>query len=168
MEIISPRSGGNTLLQVNMGEGKSSVIIPIAAAALADGKQLVRVVVPKALIAQMCETLTSRLGGLPNRPIYHLPFSRAPKYDTTYERNLDLKFGDLEQLMSQCVVEHGIVLLQPEHVVSLKLRSIEGQILGGQLMTDSLTKHRGLIYKRVKTALLLESVSVDELNVDEH
>ncbi|KAI9458750.1 hypothetical protein HD554DRAFT_1702407 [Boletus coccyginus] len=37
MEIMSPRSGENTVMQVNMGEGKSSVIIPIAAAALADG-----------------------------------------------------------------------------------------------------------------------------------
>ena len=47
-----------------MGEGKSSVIIPIAAAALADGKQLVRVIVPKALAVQMFDLLVARLGGL--------------------------------------------------------------------------------------------------------
>ena len=164
MEIMSPRSGENTLLQVNMGEGKSSVIIPIAAAALADGKQLVRVVVPKAQIAQMFETLISRLGGLTNRPIYHLPFSRAPDYEAC---GRDLGMGELEQLMSQCVVEHGIVLLQPEHVVSYKLRAIEGQIREGQLMTGSLTKHQGLFYKCIKTALSLGSVSID-LNIDEY
>ena len=163
MEIMSPRSGENTLLQVNMGEGKSSVIIPIAAAALANGKQLVRVVVPKALIAQMCETLISRLGGLTNRPIYHLPFSRAPEYDVY---GYDLELGDLERLMSQCVVERGIVLLQPEHVVSLKLRSIEGQTHGGQLITDSLMKHQGSIYNRIKTAFLLGSVSIGDLNAN--
>ena len=163
MEIMSPRSGENTLLQVNMGEGKSSVIIPIAAAALADGKQLVRVVVPKALIAQMCATLISRLSGLTNRPIYHLPFSRAPEYNA---RGYDLELENLERLMSQCVVERGIVLLQPEHVVSLKLRSIEGQTRGGQLMTNSLTKYQGSIYNRIKTALLLGSVSIDDLNAD--
>ncbi|KAF8121894.1 hypothetical protein EV363DRAFT_1559057 [Boletus edulis] len=35
MQIMSPRSGKNTVMQVNMGDGKSSVIIPIAATALA-------------------------------------------------------------------------------------------------------------------------------------
>ena len=80
---MSPQSGENTVIQVNMGEGKSSVIIPIAAAALADGKQLVRVVVPKALTVQMFELLIARLGGLTNRPVYYLPFSRTPEYDFT-------------------------------------------------------------------------------------
>lgn len=80
MEIMSPRSGENTLTQINMGEGKSSVIIPIAAAALSNGKQLVRVIVPKVLTIQMFELLVSRLGGLADRPIYYLPFSRTPKY----------------------------------------------------------------------------------------
>ena len=61
---MSPRSGENTVMQINMGEGKSSVIIPITAAALADGKQLVRVIVPKALTVQMFELLVARLGGL--------------------------------------------------------------------------------------------------------
>lgn len=62
-----------------MGEGKSSVVIPIAAAALADGKQLVRVIVPKASTIQIFELLLARLGGLTNKPIYHLPFSRVPE-----------------------------------------------------------------------------------------
>ena len=59
MEIMSPQSSENTVMQVNIGEGKSSVIIPIAAAALANGKQLVHVIVPKALTAQMFESLVA-------------------------------------------------------------------------------------------------------------
>ena len=69
--------------------------------------------------------------------------------------------------MFQCVAERGIVLLQPEDVVSLKLKSMEGQTCGGQLMPDSLTKRQGPIYKHIKTALLLGSVSSDNLNVNE-
>ena len=53
MEMISPASEENSVMQVNMGEGKSSVIVPIAAATLADGHRLVRVIVPKSLTTQM-------------------------------------------------------------------------------------------------------------------
>ncbi|KIJ18003.1 hypothetical protein PAXINDRAFT_9092 [Paxillus involutus ATCC 200175] len=64
-EMVSPQSGQNTTMQLNMGEGKSSVIIPISVAALADRtdrSQLVRVVVPKALTVQMFQLLVDRLG----------------------------------------------------------------------------------------------------------
>ncbi|KAK0446443.1 uncharacterized protein EV420DRAFT_1570635 [Desarmillaria tabescens] len=59
-----------------MGEGKSSVIIPMAAAALAQGKALVRVVVLKPLTNQMFQLLVERLSGLLNRRIFYMPFSR--------------------------------------------------------------------------------------------
>jgi hypothetical protein len=167
MEIMSPQSGENTVIQVNMGEGKSSVIIPIAAAALADGKQLVRVVVPKALTVQMFELLVTRLGGLTNRPIYYLPFSRAPKYIFTGavthspssrpERQRDvvsLQIDDLHKLMSQCMAERGILLIQPEHVVSLKLMSVEEQIRE----IHPLTRQQKALYKYIKIPSSLRSV----------
>jgi hypothetical protein len=157
MEIMSPRSGENTVMQVNMGEGKSSVIIPIAAAALADGKQLVRVIVPKALTVQMFELLVARLGGLANRPIYHLPFSRTPE-DDGFGR---LQIDDIPKLMSQCMAERGILLVQPEHVVSLKLMSVEAQIGASKPTPDSLLKNPKLIYKYIKTALSFRSVCMD-------
>jgi hypothetical protein len=157
MEIMSPRSGENTVIQVNMGEGKSSVIIPIAAAALADGKQLVRVIVPKALTVQMFELLVARLGGLANRPIYHLPFSRT-REDDGFGR---LQIDDLPKLMFQCMAERGILLVQPEHVVSLKLMSVEAQIGASKPTPDSLLKNPKLIYKYIKTALSFRSVRMD-------
>jgi hypothetical protein len=158
MEIMSLQSSENTVMQVNMGEGKSSVIIPIAAAALADGKQLVRVVVPKALTVQMFDLLLARLGGLTNRPIYHLPFSRTPE-DDHFGR---LQIDDLKNLMSQCMTERGILLIQPEHVASLKLMSVEAQIGAGKLMADSLLKNPKLVYKYIKTALSFRSVRMDD------
>ena len=143
-------------MQVNMGEGKSSVIIPIVAAALADGNQLVRVIVPKSLTVQMFETLVARLGGLTNRPIYHLPFSRTPEYH--FGQVISPKIDDLHNLMSQCMIERGILLVQPEHTLSLKLMSVEEQICEGQPATDPLTKQQMSIYSHIKTALSLRLV----------
>ena len=164
MEMMSPRSGENTVMQVNMGEGKSSVIIPIVAAALADGKQLVRVIVPKALTAQMFELLVTRLGELTNRPIYHLPFSRTPEYD---ERGnvISLQIHDLHNLMSQCMAERGIILMQAEHVMSLKLMTVEQHVYKGKLAADPLPKLHRTLYRQVTTALSLQSVRM-ELSID--
>jgi len=119
--MISPRSGTNTAMQLNMGEGKSSVIVPIVAAVLADGAQLVRVIVPKALTAQMFYLLVDRLGGLVNRRIYFLPFSRSLDLDHQ-------KVAALSEVMSECVKERGILVVQPEHILSLKLVSVEKQL----------------------------------------
>ncbi|KAN0084607.1 Protein of unknown function (DUF3638) domain containing protein [Tylopilus felleus] len=118
---------GNFL--VNMGEGKSSVIIPIAAAALAD-----------ALAVQMFDLLVARLGGLTNRTIYHLPFSQTPEYDSN----------------GKCMAERGILLAQPEHVVSLKLMGIEEQLRNRNLVADTLPKLEK-IYKYIRTSLSLNS-----------
>ena len=149
MKMISPPSGKNTVMQVNMGEGKSSVIIPIVAAALADGKQLVRVIVPTALAVQMFDLLVARLGGLTNRPIYHFPSSRY------YCRSMvDL----MHEFMSQCMAEHGILLVQPEHVVSLKLISIEEQIRQVKLADDPFPKLHQSIYKDIMTTFSFRSV----------
>ena len=164
LEMMSPISGENTVMQMNMGEGKSSVIIPIVAAALADGKQLVRVVVPKALTAQMFESLVARLGGLTNRPIYHLPFSRTPEYDKR-GKVTSLQVHDLHYLISQCMAERGILLMQPEHVMSLKLMAVEQHVHKGKLATDPFPKFHRTLYKQVTTALSLKSVRM-ELSID--
>ena len=158
MELMSPHSERNTVMQVNMGEGKSSVIVPIAAAALADGEQLVRVIIPKALTAQMFELLVARLGGLTNRPIYHLPFSRNTNIS---RREESIPVDKLQKLMSQCMSERGILLAQPEHVVSLKLTIVEEQIRTTKFMTDTLTKLRETIHRHAAPILLLKSVRMD-------
>ena len=105
-------------MQLNMGEGKSSVIVPIVVAVLANGDQLVRVIVPKPLIPQTLHLLADRLGGLTNRRIYYLPFSRSLEVN-------DQKLASFRQIMLECVQERGILVVQPEHVLSLKLVSME-------------------------------------------
>jgi hypothetical protein len=120
-EMIFPQSGQNTAMQLNMGEGKSSVIVPISVAALADCTQLVRVVVPKALRSQMFQLLVDRLGGLTNRRVYYLPFSRSLKIDYEQARAL-------YEILSECMEEGGVLIVQPDHLLSLKLMSVEKQL----------------------------------------
>ena len=57
----------------------------MAAAALANKKQLVRIIVPKALLQQTAQLLQARLGGVLNRGIRHVPFSRRTP---TTEKNI--------------------------------------------------------------------------------
>ena len=134
MRIIS--GDMNQLEQLNMGEGKSSVIVPIIAAALANGQRLVRVIVAKPQAKQMLEMLVSKLGGLLGRPIYHLPFSRAVKAGPSEMRSV-------QKLFQSCREEGGVLLVQPEHILSFKLMGIERKIMGkeesGSVILDSLT-----------------------------
>ncbi|KAK7434636.1 hypothetical protein VKT23_020102 [Stygiomarasmius scandens] len=60
-EMINPSNAANAVLQLNMGEGKSSVIVPLIASSLPDGQKLVRVVVLKALSTQMFQLLVDRI-----------------------------------------------------------------------------------------------------------
>ncbi|KAI0296907.1 hypothetical protein B0F90DRAFT_1744138 [Multifurca ochricompacta] len=104
-EMISPSSKRNISLQLNMGEGKSSVIVPFVASSLASGSNLVRIVTLKPLSNQMFQLLTSRLSFLANRPIFYVPFSR--------------------NLYKRCVAEGGVLVVQPEHILSQKLMHID-------------------------------------------
>jgi len=117
-EMLTPRSGKNSVMQLNMGEGKSSVIVPIVAAALSDRTRLVRVIVLKSLCSQMFHLLGQKLGGLLNRRIYYIPFSRDVSLD-------DTSIGTIMQLYKECMANGGILLMQPDHLLSFKLIGIE-------------------------------------------
>lgn len=113
-----PPDNSNAVMQLNMGEGKSSVIIPLVAMSIADGLSLARVIVPKAQYKQMFDTLDSKLGNLIGRRVYQLPFSR------------DLRLGDeqltyIEQMLRECLEGGGVLLVQPEHPLSSQLMTIE-------------------------------------------
>ncbi|KAF2216080.1 hypothetical protein CERZMDRAFT_34270 [Cercospora zeae-maydis SCOH1-5] len=122
---VRKTSGGNQVVQLVMGDGKSSVITPMSAAALANGEQLVRVIVGKAQSKQMAQVLISKLGGLIGRRIYYLPYSRALKLRQTGAEAV-------LQLCKECMREGGILLVQPEHLLSFKLTSTENYIGGNE------------------------------------
>ncbi|KAG7450735.1 uncharacterized protein BT62DRAFT_884237 [Guyanagaster necrorhizus] len=116
-EIISPSSKENSVLQLNMGEGKSSVIVPMTAVVAADGHSIVRVVVLKSLARQMFQLLVQRISGLTNRRVFYMPFSRR------------LAMGSKEieaiwKLYRQCMDDGGVLVIQPEHILSFKLMCV--------------------------------------------
>ncbi|KAJ6627951.1 hypothetical protein B0H10DRAFT_1992855 [Mycena sp. CBHHK59/15] len=116
-QMMFPENNSNALMQLNMGEGKSSVIVPIVSAALADGEQLVRVIVLKPLSAQMFQLLKQRVCGLSNRRLFYLPFSR--------DINLDAdKIRQIDSLLKECARVGGILLCQPEHILSFQLMGL--------------------------------------------
>jgi hypothetical protein len=116
--MISPTSKRSTSLQLNMGEGKSSVIVPLVSSTLANGSCLVRVVTLKPLSNQMLELLIGRLSGLASRPIFYMPFSRNLKINTSVVQKIGA-------LYKQCVADGGILVTQPEHILSQKLMCID-------------------------------------------
>ncbi|KAF8586884.1 hypothetical protein K439DRAFT_1552162 [Ramaria rubella] len=113
-QMMLPLPIRNTVMQLNMGEGKLSVIVPIVSAALADGEQLVRVIVLKPLCAQMFHLLRQRICGLVNRRLFYLPFNRSVPLD-------DSKIRKIASLFKACASSGGVLLCQPEHILSFQL-----------------------------------------------
>ncbi|KAL8785599.1 MAG: hypothetical protein Q9213_003253 [Squamulea squamosa] len=116
--IASPSTTNNFVLQMNMGQGKSSVIIPMVATALAKDENLVRVVVPRSLLLQAAQLLSSRLGGLINRKIKHIPFSR--KSPTDFE-----SIKAYRELHRDILKSRGVLLALPEHLLSFQLSGLQ-------------------------------------------
>ncbi|KAI9374594.1 hypothetical protein BJX61DRAFT_540599 [Aspergillus egyptiacus] len=118
LEMISPTSGSNSVLQMNMGQGKTSVIMPMIAAVLANGEILNRLLVPKPLLTQAAQLLQSRLGGLIGREIVHIPFSRRTQTTVSL-------IGEYRELHESTLRNSGIILGVPEHILSFKLSGLQ-------------------------------------------
>jgi hypothetical protein len=108
----------NKVMQLNMGEGKSSVIVPMVVLKLSDRSRLVRIVVPKPQARQLFQMLTAKLGSLLGKRIYHLPVSRALKLN-------EQQAMQIEQMCLDCMSSGGVLLVQPEHILSLKLMALD-------------------------------------------
>ncbi|KAF8861162.1 hypothetical protein BDZ45DRAFT_671975 [Acephala macrosclerotiorum] len=133
-EMRSLPSAQSAVMQLNMGEGKSSVIVPIVAAALADGKKLVRIIVTKSLSKQMMHTLTMKLGGLLDRRVFYLPISRQLR------RGLGSSVAEnILERCKMCMEIGGVLLVQPEHILSFKLLGLESVISGDVSVGRALT-----------------------------
>ncbi|KAH9826656.1 Protein of unknown function (DUF3645) [Teratosphaeria destructans] len=125
-EVCNPSSNSsNAVMQLNMGEGKSSVIVPISAARLANGSQLVRVITGKPQSRQMAQMLISKFGGLVHRRVYYMPFSRSVRLTTSTAEALST-------MLHECMRTGGILLVQPEHILSFQLMALESYSSGHQ------------------------------------
>ncbi|CAG8327264.1 unnamed protein product [Penicillium nalgiovense] len=118
LRMIEPDDGENAVLQLNMGEGKTSVITPMVATVLANGHNLLRIVVLKPLLRQSDGLLSQRLGGLIQRRIYHIPFSRHTQLTSS-------TVGQLKSIYRQCRRDRGILIALPEQILSFRLIGLD-------------------------------------------
>lgn len=137
-EMRKPQGKHNASMQLNMGEGKSSVIAPIVAAALADGTCLVRIVVAKPQSKQMTQMLISKLGGLIGRRIFFLPISRSLRLDKAAANSID-------QMCHECMKSGGILLVQPEHLLSFQLMVLDRYIAGETATAEILSRTQNFL-----------------------
>lgn len=79
---------------------------------------LFRVVVPRPLLLQSAQIMQAKLGGLLNREVIHIPFSRR----TPTEKTLMQTYCRLHTNIQK---QRGIVLALPEHILSFKLSGIQ-------------------------------------------
>jgi hypothetical protein len=98
--------------------GKTSCIMPMAAAVLANGKNLLRVIVPKPLLLQTAQLFHARLGGLVGRELRHIPFSRR----TPTCSNAISMFGKIHRDIQ---TSSGVMIALPEHLLSFKLSGLQ-------------------------------------------
>ncbi|KAL8377020.1 hypothetical protein RB595_007919 [Gaeumannomyces hyphopodioides] len=136
--MINPPDGRNSVMQLNMGEGKSSLILPVVAAALANGSRLVRVILAKPQAKQGREMLLSKLGGLLNIKIHQLPFSRVLRLGPA-------QVSSIAEDLRACQSEGGILLVQPEHLLSFKLMGLECLITGKASIGQELLRTQHLL-----------------------
>ncbi|KAJ3939013.1 uncharacterized protein N0V96_011127 [Colletotrichum fioriniae] len=133
-QMRDPPAGQNAVMQLNMGEGKSSVILPMVAAATANGSQMVRTIVAKAQSKQMDQMLDDSLGGgLIQRQVYRMPFSRALKIGLSEAKTI-------HTLFKRCMESKGVLLIQPEHILSFQLMGFETAIAGKGDVSQSLIR----------------------------
>ncbi|EIW76857.1 hypothetical protein CONPUDRAFT_130199 [Coniophora puteana RWD-64-598 SS2] len=145
-QMLSEGSNQSITLQLNMGEGKSSVIAPLVASSVADGVKLARMIVLKTLAPQMAQTMHDRLTGLTNRRLYFLPFSRSTDLDMTTLRYI-------EEIVKECSMKGGILIIQPEQILSLKLRSVECQLSADDTLSRSLTRTQKFLFQNARDIL---------------
>lgn len=110
--------GNNGVMQLNMGEGKTSVIVPMLCASLASEDQVCRVTVLTSIFKTNLNILRFAIGGLLNRRIYTFPC----------RRNVQLTENTAEVMLScldECRKVKGVMLTVPEHRLSFSLFALD-------------------------------------------
>eukprot|EP00854_Cymbomonas_tetramitiformis_P006373 gene6373-7637_t len=108
----------NQVLQLNMGEGKTAVIMPIVLAAAARGEQVVRATVMSSLRTTNAADWQRSLGGLLARRVYPM----------WCRRDLPISAAAAKQLMELCdLVMRGrhVFVTVPESRLSLENKALE-------------------------------------------
>jgi hypothetical protein len=118
--MIQPKTTiRNIVMQMNMGEGKTSVILPMLALSLASpSANLVRIIVLKSLFPMNYQSLRYKLGGLLNRRV--LPFA--------CRRDMNFSDDQAKQIFTRLqrgLNNRDVVLTSPEDILSFDLLTID-------------------------------------------
>ncbi|CAF3980773.1 unnamed protein product, partial [Didymodactylos carnosus] len=109
----------NIVMQMNMGEGKTSVILPMLALSLcSSSSSLVRIIVLKSLFPMNYQSLRYKLGGLLNRRVLPFACRRDMNFSDTQVNKI---FSRLREGLSNC----DIVLTSAEDILSFDLLTID-------------------------------------------
>ena len=84
--------------------------------------------------------LVAKLGGLLDRRVYHMPISRSLKLGEN-------EAEEIERMCNECMSHGGVLLVQPEHILSLKLMCLECFIAGKETVGRSLLRVLDLFRK---------------------
>ena len=144
--MINPSNGINSVLQMNMGQGKSSVIIPMIIAYLANSRNLVRVVVPKPLLLQAAQLIQGRFGGLIGGKVKHVPFSRRNSTDPAH---IELYY----KMHFEAMQSGDILLALPEHLLSFQLSGLQELSNGNVKRAKNMIRVQSWLQKNTRDVL---------------
>ncbi|GIL75394.1 hypothetical protein Vretifemale_5196 [Volvox reticuliferus] len=123
-----------SIAQLNMGEGKTRVILPMLALHLADGSQVVRLNLLSTLSEEAYGHLHNTLcAGVLGRKLFTLPFHRGVLLTDKTALGEEPKAVEVEAMLASlhhCKQEGGLLLVAPEHRLSMGLKRIELGALG--------------------------------------
>ncbi|CAF1494260.1 unnamed protein product [Didymodactylos carnosus] len=108
----------NSIYQLNMGEGKTSVILVILNQMLADGKNISRINCLELLMGVMQELLRNKFRGLLQKKIYVMPFSREVVFDTGNVKKIT-------EMLTECKNRKHVLLVTPEQRLCFQLKKQE-------------------------------------------
>ena len=105
--------GDQRVLQLNMGEGKTSVICPLVVSSLSNKKKVVQLTFLTSLLETHGTELAVRLGGLLEQRVYYFPCNRQ------------IVFNKGLKMMNKCIEsreEGGCIVTVPEYRLSMLLK----------------------------------------------
>jgi hypothetical protein len=104
---------------MNMGEGKTSVILPMLALSLcSSSSSLVRIIVLKSLFPTNYQSLRYKLGGLLNRRVFPFACRRDMNFNN---EQMALIFNRFKQGLNNC----DVILTSPEDILSFDLLTLD-------------------------------------------
>ena len=115
---IKENSVAGSIVQLNMGEGKTRIILPMLALHLANGDNLLRLNFLSPLLSEAYDYLHNHLcASVFRRKLFLMPFNRDHNITETRTQR------KMIESLKYCLRTKGILLVAPEHRLSLILKN---------------------------------------------